>query len=127
VRKTDGWRYSLSRSDDCREDAVAVIRQAGAALQHPILGSARLSVAEGHIRRETPVLLTLDDGSVAEGVLDLAFQERTTDFDGWIVVDFKTDQEFSSAPSHYIAQIDLYVRAVHTATNLPARGMILVL
>jgi ATP-dependent exoDNAse (exonuclease V) beta subunit len=113
--------------DATQEEIQAAITTVGAALQHPILRSARLSVAEGHIRRETPVLLTLDDGSVAEGVLDLAFRERTTDFDGWIVVDFKTDQEFSSAPSHYIAQIDLYVRAVNTATNLPARGVILVL
>jgi ATP-dependent exoDNAse (exonuclease V) beta subunit len=60
-------------------------------------------------------------------VLDLAFREQTSDFDGWSVVDFKTDQEFSSAPSRYIAQVDLYVRAVQAATDLLARGIILVL
>jgi len=41
-------------------------------------------------------------------------------------VDFKTDQEFSSAPAHYIAQVDLYVRAVQAATDLPTMGIILV-
>ena len=40
--------------------------------------------------------------------------------------DFKTDQEFSVATSHYIAQVGLYVRAVQAATGLPARGIILV-
>jgi ATP-dependent exoDNAse (exonuclease V) beta subunit len=94
-------------------------------LQHPILRRAA-SAGKSQIRREAPVLLTLEDGSIAEGVLDLAFREQTTDFDGWSVVDFKTDQEFSVATSHYIAQVDLYVRAVQAATELPARGVILV-
>jgi ATP-dependent helicase/nuclease subunit A len=56
-------------------------------------------------------------------VLDLAFREETSDFDGWSVVDFKTDQESSAAAGHYVAQVDLYVRA---ATELPARGIVLV-
>jgi hypothetical protein len=33
---------------------------------------------------------------IAEGVLDLAFPERDTDFDGWTVLDFKTDQDFAA-------------------------------
>ena len=65
-------------------------------------------------------------GSIAEGLLDLAFREQTSDFDGWTVVDFKTDQEFSTEARHYIEQVDLYVRAVKAATELPARGIILV-
>jgi ATP-dependent exoDNAse (exonuclease V) beta subunit len=110
-----------------QEEIQAATTTVSAALQHPILLRATASAAEGNIRRETPVLLKLEDGSLAEGVLDLAFREQKIDFDGWSVVDFKTDQEFSSAPSHYIAQVDLYVRAVHTATDLPARDMLLVL
>ena len=80
----------------------------------------------GNVRREAPVLLTLEDRSIAEGVLDLAFREETSDFDGWSVVDFKTDQESSAAAGHYVAQVDLYVRAVRAATELPARGIVLV-
>jgi ATP-dependent exoDNAse (exonuclease V) beta subunit len=113
--------------DATQEEIQAAITTVDAALQHPILRRATASAAEGNIRRETPVLLRLEDGSVAEGVLDLAFREQTSDFDGWSVVDFKTDQEFSSAPSRYIAQVDLYVRAVQAATDLLARGIILVL
>jgi hypothetical protein len=63
----------------------------------------------------------------SRSVLDLAFREQTSDFDGWSVVDFKTDQEFSTAASHYIAQVDLSARAVQAETDLPARGIILVL
>jgi hypothetical protein len=59
-------------------------------------------------------------------VLDLALREQTSDFDGRSVVEFKTDQEFSTAVSHHIAQVDLYVRAVQAATKLPAKGIILV-
>ena len=112
--------------DATQEEIQAAITTVGAALQHPILRRATLSAGKGNIRRETPVLLMLEDGSVAEGVLDLAFREQTPVFDGWSVVDFKTDQEFSAASSHYIAQVDLYVRAVQAATDLPARGLILV-
>jgi ATP-dependent helicase/nuclease subunit A len=112
--------------DATEEEIQAAITTVGTALQHPILQRATASAAKGHIRRETPVLLTLEDGSVAEGVLDLAFREQTSDFDGWSVVDFKTDHEFSSAPAHYIAQVALYVRAVQAATDLPTTGIILV-
>jgi hypothetical protein len=75
--------------DATQEEIQAAITTVSAALQHPILrsASATASAPEGHIRRETPFLLTLDDGSVAEGVLDLAFREQTPDFNGWSVVD----------------------------------------
>ncbi len=109
-----------------QEEIQAAITTVGAALQHIILRRATVSAGKGNIRRETPVLLTLEDGSIAEGVLDLAFREQTSDYDGWSVVDFKTDQEFSIAASHYIAQVDLYARAVKAATKLPTRGIILV-
>ena len=47
-------------------------------------------------------------------------------FDGWTVVEFKTDREFSTAPGHYLEQVRLYAQAVAAATQLPARGIILV-
>jgi ATP-dependent helicase/nuclease subunit A len=109
-----------------QEEIQAAITTVDATLRHPIMQRATVSAGKGNIRREAPVLLTLEDGSIAEGVLDLAFREQTSDFDGWSVVDFKTDQEFSTAASQYIAQVDLYVRAVGAATELPARGIVLV-
>ena len=113
--------------DGTKEEISAASTTVGAALQHPLLRRAATSSERGNIRRETPVLLVLDDGCIAEGVLDLAFRDQIPGFDGWTVVDFKTDQEFSTAASHYIAQIRLYARAVQTASDLPAKGIILVL
>jgi ATP-dependent helicase/nuclease subunit A len=59
-------------------------------------------------------------------VLDLAFREADANFDGWTVVDFKTEREFSTAPGHYLEQVRLYAQAVSVATRLPATGIILV-
>ena len=73
------------------------------------------------------MLLTLDDGTLAEGVVDLAFREDAADFAGWTVVDFKTDREFAASSARHIAQVGLYSKAVQMATASPARGIVLVL
>jgi ATP-dependent helicase/nuclease subunit A len=66
--------------------ALAVMR---ATLDHPLLRRALKAQVNGFCRRETPMTLTLEDGTLVEGVLDLAFLQ-----DGlWTVVDFKTDRE----------------------------------
>jgi ATP-dependent exoDNAse (exonuclease V) beta subunit len=111
--------------DATTEETEAAVVAVAAAVRHTVLRRAAASAGKGGIRRETPVLLMLDDGSMAEGVLDLAFREETADFDGWTVVDFKTDHELSAAPQNYLAQVRLYAQAVTAATGLPARGIIL--
>jgi hypothetical protein len=97
----------------------AAIVTVGVALGHPILRRAAASAAKGGLRRETPVLLASDDGSLIEGVVDLAFREDTSDFKGWTVVDFKTDRDFAASSVHYLAQVRLYSRAIRVATDLP--------
>jgi ATP-dependent helicase/nuclease subunit A len=109
------------------EEMDAAITTVGVALAHPILRRAAASAEKGGLRRETPVLLTLDDGSLVEGVVDLAFREDTLDFAGWIVVDFKTDREFEVSSARYIAQVSVYSEAVGAATNSPTRGTLLVI
>jgi ATP-dependent helicase/nuclease subunit A len=108
------------------EEVQAAIATVGGALAHPILRRAAASAGKGGLRRETPVLLRRDDGSLVEGTVDLAFYEDTSDFVGWTVVDFKTDREVE-AMSLYIAQVRVYLEAVSAATGSPARGIILVL
>ena len=108
-----------------REMNAATISVA-AALKHPIMVSASIQAGNGRLRRETPVLLRRTDGTLIEGVVDLAFREETPEFDGWTVVDFKTDREFESSRSQYAAQVSLYVEAIEKATTLPARGVLLV-
>ena len=108
------------------EEVQAAIVTVGEALAHPILRRAATSARKGGLRREAPVLLRLDDGSLVEGSVDLAFHEDTSDFVGWTVVDFKTDREFEATSAQYLAQVRIYSEAVSVATGSPARGIILV-
>jgi ATP-dependent exoDNAse (exonuclease V) beta subunit len=62
----------------------------------------------------------LDDGTLAEGIIDLAYLSDT----GWIVVDFKTDERVE-ARGPYAAQLHHYVEAVKRATGLEASGVLL--
>jgi ATP-dependent exoDNAse (exonuclease V) beta subunit len=73
------------------------------------------------------VLLAQPDGSLAEGVVDLAFRE--VDDAGrarWIVVDFKTDRDLGARQAAYAWQLRLYVEAIARATGEPASGALFV-
>jgi ATP-dependent helicase/nuclease subunit A len=104
------------------EEVAAATEAVRAALAHPLLRRAAESQAAGGLRRETPVLLRLPDGVLAEGVVDLAFREGQH----WTVVDFKTDRELGDQRSAYAAQVRLYARAVAAATGEPAHPVLLV-
>ena len=77
------------------------------------------------MRREAPLAVVLDDGTLAEGVADLAFTEQSGDALQWVVVDFKTDLEIAGRLSEYRAQLGLYLRAIRQATGSPARAILL--
>jgi ATP-dependent helicase/nuclease subunit A len=84
------------------------------------------SGARGRLRRETPVLHKLKNGTLIEGVIDLAFQEEESTFAGWTVVDFKTDREFDRSSERYVEQVRMYAEAVAAATATLVRGFMLV-
>jgi ATP-dependent exoDNAse (exonuclease V) beta subunit len=88
-------------------------------LAHPLLERARQAAARGTCRRETPVTLTLDDGTLVEGAVDLAFEESGT----WTVVDYKTDRELTAGDERYHRQVTLYVAAIAKATGAVCRGV----
>jgi ATP-dependent exoDNAse (exonuclease V) beta subunit len=110
--------------DATSEETNAAVTTVRDALKHPLIQRAAIAQA---LRRETPVQHYRADGTLIEGVVDLAFQESTPEFTGWIVVDFKTDREIETAENQYRAQIAAYVEAVSTATASPTRGFLLVL
>src|SRR2546428_705982 len=99
------------------EEVDAAARAALAALAHPLLRRAAAAV---DCRREEPVVHRLEDGTLLEGVVDLAFREGGE----WVIVDFKTDARPDSHPQ-YAAQLQLYCRAITAATGLPARAALL--
>jgi ATP-dependent helicase/nuclease subunit A len=95
------------------EEVKAATTAVSAALAHPLMGRARDAWRAGRCRRETPLAWRRPDGSLVEGVLDLAFQ----DTDGWTVVDFKTDAEIAAERAAYRRQVQLYASIVATATG----------
>jgi ATP-dependent exoDNAse (exonuclease V) beta subunit len=99
------------------DETAAAIDAVVAALAHPRIRAARLSTKA---RREVAVAQVLDDGMLAEGVIDLAYPSDT----GWVIVDFKTD-EIVDAKGSYAAQLRRYVDAVKRATGQEACGVLL--
>jgi len=99
------------------EEVAGAAAAAQAALSHPLLSRA---AAAAECRREEPVVHLLPDGTLLEGVVDLAFRDHS----GWTVVDFKTDAH-PEAQAHYSAQLRLYCAAIEAATGVPAQAVLL--
>ena len=103
------------------EEVAAASAAAAAALAHPLLAEAREAWRRGACRRETPVTLREPDGTLVEGVVDLAFAHA----DGWTVVDFKTDRELQQGGDVYRRQVGLYAAAIRAATGRPATAVLM--
>ncbi len=107
----------LGASDAELSAAVEVVTSA---VRHPLLQRARAAMARGQCRREVPVSTYEDDGTIVEGVVDLAFLElgdgRET-LDTWTVVDFKTDLELEVGLDVYERQVTLYAEMIGRATD----------
>ena len=108
--------------DATDEEIDAAGTAVAAALVHPIMRLAAAGARHGRLRRETPVLLQREDNTLVEGVVDLAFRQETSDFNGWAVVDFKTSREFEANQAKYTAQVALYVEAIHTGDAPASKG-----
>jgi ATP-dependent exoDNAse (exonuclease V) beta subunit len=102
------------------EEADAAAALVTAALPHPLMRRAHAAAAHGKCRRETPITLRAADGTLVEGVVDLAFCED----DVWTVVDFKTDRELEKGVDAYRRQVGLYAEAIQTATGQPAKALL---
>jgi len=99
--------------------AAAVVERL---LGHDVLVRARAADARGACRRETPVTFTMPDGSLIEGIVDLAFEE-----DGvWTVVDYKTDRDIAAVgEDRYRRQVTLYAAAIARATGRRTHGILM--
>jgi ATP-dependent exoDNAse (exonuclease V) beta subunit len=109
--------------DATADEVDAAVTTVRTALHHPLMQRAARAQA---LRRETPLQRYREDGTLLEGVVDLAFQESTSEFNGWTVVDFKTDREIEKSENQYRTQVATYVEAIRIATASPARGFLLV-
>jgi ATP-dependent exoDNAse (exonuclease V) beta subunit len=100
---------------DAAEDLVRQV------LRHPLLIEAAAAARRGRCYREAPATLTLADGVLVEGTVDLAYESE----DGVTVIDFKTDYELHGALDAYRRQIGLYADAIARATGRVARAVLL--
>ena len=95
------------------EEISAAVLTTQRVLAHPVLTRARAAHARGACRRETPVTIVADDGTLVEGIVDLAFEEESR----WTVVDYKTDRELRAiGEEQYRRQVELYASAIAKAT-----------
>jgi ATP-dependent helicase/nuclease subunit A len=95
-------------------EVQAATAAVSAALAHPLMARARAAWRRGRCRRETPLAWRQPDGSLVEGVLDLAFEDGGV----WTVVDFKTDAEIAGELATYRRQVQLYASIVARATGI---------
>ncbi len=111
----------LGASAEELDAAAAAVRKA---LEHPLLRRAAQAV---HCRREVPLCHRVADGTLVEGVADLAFEEVDPFGEGsrWTVVDFKTDLDASGATDSYVVQVEIYAAALQAATGTEVDGVLL--
>ncbi len=106
------------------EEVVAATDAVSQALTHPLLRQAAASVKkQGLALRESPIVLRTEEGSLIEGVMDLAF--RSGPEAPWTVVDFKTDVRTDIRQEEYRRQVALYAEALGQASGAEARGVLL--
>jgi ATP-dependent exoDNAse (exonuclease V) beta subunit len=95
------------------DEVASAVSVTEATLQHPVMLRARRAWKIGQCRREAPVTLKISDGTVVDGVVDIAFLDEGE----WTVVDFKTDRELEHRLDDYVRQVSLYARAIKLATQ----------
>jgi ATP-dependent exoDNAse (exonuclease V) beta subunit len=108
----------------CPEESAAAVDVVVRALGHPLLRRAAAAARAGECRRETPLSIRLEDGTLVEGIVDAAFVERDPE-PTWTVVDFKTDLEIGERLGAYERQVGIYAAAIARATGCKARGVLL--
>ncbi len=95
------------------EECTAAAAAAREALEHV----ARSIPASAERYRELPVMVRLEDGTLVDGRIDLAWRDAAS----WTILDYKTDRR----RNREVAQVQLYALALERATGLPARCLIL--
>jgi ATP-dependent exoDNAse (exonuclease V) beta subunit len=101
-------------------EIAAAVHAVDHALGHPFFEKVRAAAARGEVYRELPVLLRDPDGTLFDGVIDLAFRDEL----GLCIVDFKTDVELKLV-TQYQTQLALYAEAASIALGTIAHTVLL--
>jgi ATP-dependent helicase/nuclease subunit A len=106
------------------EEVVQAAAAVRAAIAHPLWQRVRAAAERGELFRETPVVLRTGDGTVLDGVVDLAFRERERGESHVVLVDFKTDAEIADIRA-YAAQLALYAQALSQSLGEPVKQVLM--
>jgi ATP-dependent helicase/nuclease subunit A len=102
------------------EHAVAAAQRV---LAHPLWARVCAAGKRGEVYRETPIVLRTTDGTLLDGVVDLAFVERQAGARQVVLIDFKTDAEISDLTT-YTAQLRLYAQALTSVFEAPVEQIL---
>jgi ATP-dependent exoDNAse (exonuclease V) beta subunit len=116
TRLTAAQANILGATEDEVEAAAEVVQ---GVLAQPLLQRAFEATKTQRCRREVPIAWR-DGETLIEGVIDLAFEDDA----GWIVLDFKTDEELRG-DTRAGRQVGLYAAAINKATERPASAVVL--
>jgi ATP-dependent exoDNAse (exonuclease V) beta subunit len=103
------------------EEIDAASQSVQAVLAHPLFHRARNAAQQGRCRREVPIAWRDPDGFLIEGVVDLAFEEGKV----WMVIDFKTDEEFLGNEPAYRRQVGMYAAAIQAAKGARVSALLM--
>jgi len=106
------------------DEITAATKTVARALSHPLMRRAAAAWLGGRCRRESPIAMQLEDKTLVEGIVDLAFLDEA-ESGAWTVVDFKTDFEIAGRLDEYREQVGLYALAISRATAQAANGVLL--
>jgi ATP-dependent exoDNAse (exonuclease V) beta subunit len=68
-----------------------------------------------------PIAWCDTNGLLIEGVVDLAFEQA----EGWMVIDFKTDEEFRGNEPAYRRQVGMYASAIQAANGAEVSAVLM--
>lgn len=106
------------------DEITAATKTVARALSHPLMRRAAAASLAGRCRRESPIAMQLEDKTLVEGIVDLAFFDDAG-AGAWTVVDFKTDFEIAGRLDEYREQVALYALAISRATKLGVKPVLL--
>jgi ATP-dependent helicase/nuclease subunit A len=126
VAATQG-RILLGSGEGVAEEVYAVAEAALAVLRHPLFDQVRAANAAGLCHRELPLIWQTPDGTLIEGTVDLAFEERgeAESERRLVVLDFKTDRDRELDTERYRRQLALYCRALTALQGGAVRGILM--
>ena len=104
------WARRYGATDAEKTAATEVARTALDYIFHAVPAGAKRY-------RELPVMVRLEDGTLVEGRIDVAWSDGKT----WSVIDYKTDRR----EKRNVTQLQLYALALQRSTGLPVRGVVL--